>query len=42
VWAKLSRAAYPYLVYYSVDEEASEVIVVAIQHPARKREYTDL
>ena len=26
---------YPYLVYYSVDEGANEVIVVAIQHPAR-------
>jgi toxin ParE1/3/4 len=39
---KIVTRRYPYLVYYSVDEEASEVIVVAIKHPARKREYTDL
>ena len=32
---KIVTRRYPYLVYYSVDEGANEVIVVAIQHPAR-------
>lgn len=32
---------YPYLVYYTVDATAGEVVVLAIQHPAREREDTD-
>jgi addiction module RelE/StbE family toxin len=38
---KLVTRRYPYLVYYTVDDEAGEIIVLAIQHPARKREHSD-
>ena len=33
---------YSYLVYYTVDEEADEVMVLNVKHPATKREYSDL
>ena len=39
---KIVTRRYPYLVYYTVDEGEQEVIVVAIRHPGRRREYTDL
>jgi toxin ParE1/3/4 len=32
---------YPYLVYYTVDDQAGEIIVLAIQHPAREHEHSD-
>jgi toxin ParE1/3/4 len=32
---------YAYLVYYAVDDEAEEIIVLAIQHPAREHEHSD-
>jgi hypothetical protein len=32
---------YRYLVYYSVDEGADEVVILTIQHPSRSREYSD-
>jgi len=32
---------YPYLVYYTLDKAADEVVVLTIQHPARKREHSD-
>jgi toxin ParE1/3/4 len=32
---------YPYLVYYTVDRETQEVVVIAIQHPARDRDFSD-
>lgn len=38
---KLVTRKYPYLVYYTLDEPAEEIIVIAIQHPAREREYED-
>ena len=38
---KLVTRKYPYLVYYTVDEAAEEVIILTIQHPAREREYED-
>jgi toxin ParE1/3/4 len=38
---KLVTRQYPYLVYYTVDEAAEELIIISIQHPARKREHTD-
>ena len=38
---KLVVRKYPYLVYYTVDETADEVIVLTIQHPARERELDD-
>ncbi|QQO11527.1 type II toxin-antitoxin system RelE/ParE family toxin [Bradyrhizobium diazoefficiens] len=38
---KLVTRRYPYLVYYSLDQEADEVVILAIQHPARDREHSD-
>jgi hypothetical protein len=29
------------LVYYMIDEEAEEIVILTIQHPARSREYRD-
>jgi hypothetical protein len=39
---KLVTQRYAYLVYYTVDDEAEEIIVLAIQHPAREREHSDV
>lgn len=33
--------AYPYLIYYSVDDEAEEISILTVQHGARQRTYTD-
>jgi toxin ParE1/3/4 len=38
---KLVTRRYPYLVYYTTDEEAEEIVILAIQHPAREREHSD-
>ena len=38
---KLVTRQYPYLVYYTADEAAEEIIIIAIQHPAREREHAD-
>jgi toxin ParE1/3/4 len=38
---KLVTRHYPYLVYYTVDEEAEEIVILAIQHPAQEREHSD-
>jgi plasmid stabilization system protein ParE len=38
---KLATRQYPYLVYYTLDEEADEVVILTIQHPAREREHSD-
>jgi len=37
---KLVTRKYRYLVYYTVDQGHDEIIVLAIRHPAREREYT--
>jgi toxin ParE1/3/4 len=39
---KLVTRKYPYLVYYAVDEEAEDVVILTIQHAARTREYSDI
>ncbi len=38
---KLVTRRYPYLVYYTADDEADEIVILAIQHPAREREHSD-
>jgi addiction module RelE/StbE family toxin len=38
---KLVTQRYAYLVYYTVDDQAGEIIVLAIQHPAREHEHSD-
>jgi addiction module RelE/StbE family toxin len=39
---KLVTSKYPYLVYYTVDQAAEEIVILTIQHPARRREYVDV
>jgi toxin ParE1/3/4 len=36
---KLVVRRYPYLIYYTVDLAANELVILAIQHAAREREY---
>ena len=38
---KLVTRRYPYLVYYTLDEEAGEVVILTIQHPSQAREHSD-
>jgi toxin ParE1/3/4 len=38
---KLVTSRYRYLVYYTADEQAEEVVILSIQHPARDREQAD-
>jgi toxin ParE1/3/4 len=38
---KLVTRKYLYLVYYSLDFAADEVVVLSIRHPARKRPHDD-
>jgi toxin ParE1/3/4 len=38
---KLVTRHYPYLVYYTIDDVADEIVVVAIQHPAQERGHSD-
>jgi plasmid stabilization system protein ParE len=38
---KLLTRRYRYLVYYTLDEEIGEVVILTIQHPAREREHSD-
>jgi plasmid stabilization system protein ParE len=38
---KLVTRRYRYLVYYTLDVEAEEIIILAIQHPAQEREQSD-
>jgi toxin ParE1/3/4 len=38
---KLITRRYPYLVYYTVDDTAEEIIVLTIQHPAQERKHED-
>jgi toxin ParE1/3/4 len=39
---KLVVRKYSYLVYYNLDRSADEIVVLTIQHPARKRQYEDV
>jgi plasmid stabilization system protein ParE len=38
---KVAVRRYPYLVYYHVDEDAGEIVVLTIQHSARRRAFSD-
>ena len=38
---KLTTPKYPYAIYYVADETAEEVVVLAVQHTARRREHDD-
>ena len=39
---KLVTRKYRYLVYYLIDSENDELVVVAIRHAARRRSYADI
>src|SRR5260370_21338787 len=39
---KLVTLKYGYLVYYAVDQANEEIAILTIQHPARRREFSDL
>lgn len=38
---KFVTRKYSYLVYYTVDEAAAEIVILNIRHPARRREHED-
>jgi toxin ParE1/3/4 len=33
---------YAYLVYYTIDEGAEEIVILGVKHPARRREHEDV
>jgi addiction module RelE/StbE family toxin len=39
---KLVVRRYPYLIYYALEEAEDEIVVIAIQHSARRREFADI
>jgi toxin ParE1/3/4 len=39
---KLVTPKYRCLVYYIIDEEAEEIVILTIRHPARRRDYRDV
>jgi plasmid stabilization system protein ParE len=38
---KLVTPQYRYLIYYTVDEIADEIVILSIKHPAQRREHAD-
>jgi hypothetical protein len=38
---KMVTRKYSYLVYYTVDKAADDLIVLSIKHPSREREHDD-
>ena len=38
---KVVTRRYRYLIYYVVDDAAEEIVILTIQHPARRREHAD-
>jgi toxin ParE1/3/4 len=38
---KMATRKYPYLIYYTVDEERDELVVLSIAHGARERDHDD-
>jgi plasmid stabilization system protein ParE len=39
---KFVTRKYAYLIYYSVDEAAGEIVVLNVKHPARQRDHEDM
>jgi toxin ParE1/3/4 len=39
---KLVTRKYAYLIYYTVDETADEIVILNVKHPARRREHEDV
>ena len=38
---KIVTRKYAYLIYYTIDADTEEIIVLNIKHPAQKREHSD-
>jgi toxin ParE1/3/4 len=38
---KLVTRKYAYLIYYTVDEAAEEIVILNVKHPAQEREHSD-
>jgi toxin ParE1/3/4 len=38
---KLVTRRFAYLIYYTVDSAAAEIVVLSVKHPAQKREHND-
>ena len=38
---KIVSRKYAYLIYYTIDADAEEIIVLNVNHPAQKREHSD-
>jgi plasmid stabilization system protein ParE len=38
---KIAAGKYPYWIYYTVDDAADEVVIIAIQHASRARPFTE-
>jgi toxin ParE1/3/4 len=38
---KFITRRYAYLVYYTVDEAAQEIVILNVKHPAQRREHSD-
>lgn len=38
---KLVTRKYAYLIYYIIDDDADEIVILNVKHPARKREHSD-
>jgi toxin ParE1/3/4 len=38
---KLVTRKFGYLIYYTVDEAAEEIVILNVKHPARRREHED-
>jgi plasmid stabilization system protein ParE len=38
---KFVTRQFAYLIYYTVDEVAGEVVILNVKHPARRREHSD-
>lgn len=39
---KFVTRKYAYLIYYTIDEDAEEIIILSIKHSAQKREHEDV
>jgi toxin ParE1/3/4 len=39
---KLMTRKYSYLIYYTVDQAAEEIVVLSVKHGARERDHSDL
>lgn len=38
---KLVTRRYRYLVYYTIDEAADEIVILSVRHPSRRPEHSD-